>query len=360
MKKIAILFTVIFLFVNSSLSAQQRTASITFTEESFDFGKIKEADGLVTHKFSFTNTGTVPLLIQNAQPSCGCTTPDWTKQPVMPGAKGFVKATFDPNGRPGTFDKSITVFSNADRPTVTLKISGSVAPKPLAVMDEYRFPMGDLKLNTSFISFGKVGPLSKMDTIIRFINAGKEPLNIKLLNIPVSLKASFKPEVIKPSQKGEIYIVYDASKKNDWGFLFDYVTFTLNGKQDPAYKITVAAEITEDFSKLTPKQLENAPKIKFENTNFNFGTIKEGQKSTYDFNFKNEGKSELILRKVVPSCGCTTTTPKDMKVKPGGSSTIHVVFDSSGKKGSQSKTITIITNDPQTSNLMLWIKGTVE
>ena len=108
--------------------SQQRTASIKFNEESFDFGKIKETDGPVSHVFSFTNTGSVPLLVQNAQPSCGCTTPDWTKQPVMPGAKGFIKATFDPTGRPGTFEKTVTVYSNADRPTVTLRFSGAVIP----------------------------------------------------------------------------------------------------------------------------------------------------------------------------------------------------------------------------------------
>ena len=204
-----------------------------------------------------------------------------------------------------------------------------------------------------------MSPLAKMDTTIKFINSGKVPLSIKILAMPGVLKATFKPEVINPNQKGEVYLLYDASKKNDWGFLFDNLIFTLNDKQDPAYKITVAAEIVEDFSKLTPKQLEKAPKMKFENTTFNFNSIKEGQKAEYDFTFKNEGKSELVLRKVVPSCGCTTTNPKDMKVKPGATSLIHVVFDSNGKKGSQSKTITIISNDPQNSNIILWIKGTV-
>src|SRR6266542_1757921 len=114
MKKIVFLALTFVLVFGISVSAQQRTASISFKEESFDFGKIKEADGPVNHVFVFTNTGSVPLIIQNVQPSCGCTTPDWTKQPVMPGTKGFIKATFDPSGRPGTFEKSVTVYSNAD------------------------------------------------------------------------------------------------------------------------------------------------------------------------------------------------------------------------------------------------------
>jgi hypothetical protein len=360
MRKLIISLTVTLLFVNWSVFPQQRAASITFTEEAFDFGKIKEIDGPVTHSFTFTNTGSVPLLVQNAQPSCGCTSPEWTKQPVMPGAKGYVKATFDPNGRPGTFDKSITVYSNADRPTVILKITGAVIPKPPTVMDEYRFPIGDLRLNTSFISFGKVTPLTKKDTTIKFVNSGKAPLTIKTLNLPPVLKAVFKPEIVNPNQKGELYILYDASKKNDWGFLFENLAFSINDKQDPAYKITISAEIVEDFTKLTPKQLEKAPKIKFESTLFNFGSIKEGQKAEYDFVFKNEGKSNLVLRKVTPSCGCTTTNPKDMTIKAGATSKIHVVFDSNGKSGNQNKTITLITNDPKNSSMILWVKGIVE
>jgi len=122
----------------------------------------------------------------------------------------------------------------------------------------------------------------------------------------------------------------------------------------------VSATLEEDFSVLTPAQLEKAPKIKFENVNFNFGSAKEGQKITNEYKFKNEGKSNLLLRKIITSCGCTTTSTKDMIIKPGESSAIKVIFDSSGKKGSQNKTVTVISNDPKSPNILLWIKGMVE
>jgi hypothetical protein len=340
--------------------AQQRTASIAFKEESFDFGKIKEASGLVSHVFVFTNTGSVPLIIQNAQPSCGCTTPDWTKQPVMPGAKGFIKATFDPSGRPGTFEKSVTVFSNADRSPLILKFSGAVIPKPLTMQDEYRFTIGSLRLTSSYIGFGKLSPTGKKDTTIGFINAGKEPVTIKFIGIPSCIKVNVMPVSIKPNEKGVIKISYDASQKNDWGFLVDYMGFSINNKLDQAYRITVSSTIEEDFSKLTPSQLDKAPKIKFENTNFNFGTLKEGQKAEYEYKFKNEGKTNLLLHKVITSCGCTTTSQKETTIKPGASSSIKVTFNSSGKKGPQNKAVTVISNDPKSPSITLWIKGTVE
>lgn len=360
MKKILLLAFSFALACGINVFGQQRTATISFAEETFDFGKIKEADGPVNHVFVFTNTGSVPLIIQNAQPSCGCTTPDWTKQPVMPGAKGFIKATFDPSGRPGTFDKNVTVYSNADRPNITLKFSGVVIPKPLTMQDEYKFTIGDLRLSNSYISFGKITPTAKRDTTVNIINAGKEPLTIKFYGYPNSLKVTAIPEILKPNQKGIVKISYDASKKNDWGFLIDYLNFSLNNKMDMAYKITLSATLQEDFSRSTKAQLDEAPKITFENVNFNFGSIKGGQKATYEYKFKNEGKSVLSIRKIITSCGCTTTSAKQMTIKPGQSSSISIVFDSSGKKGSQNKTVTVISNDPKNSNILLWIKGNVE
>jgi len=79
----------------------------------------------VTHEFTFTNSGTVPLVITNVQASCGCTTPDWSKDPVMPGGKGFIKATYSAASI-GAFDKSVTVTANVEEGFVSLRIKGEV------------------------------------------------------------------------------------------------------------------------------------------------------------------------------------------------------------------------------------------
>ncbi len=92
----------------------------------FDFGKIKQGVP-VTHEFSFTNKGKVPMIITNAQPSCGCTIPAWTKDPIPPGGSGFVKATFNA-AAPGAFDKSVTVTANVESGVVMLRIRGEVVP----------------------------------------------------------------------------------------------------------------------------------------------------------------------------------------------------------------------------------------
>ncbi len=104
---------------------------ITFDKNitTHDFGKIEEGT-VASYTFHFTNTGTAPVVISSAQPSCGCTTPDWTKEPVLQGKPGFVTASFNSTGRPGVFSKTVTVVSNSETPTITLTIKGEVVPKP--------------------------------------------------------------------------------------------------------------------------------------------------------------------------------------------------------------------------------------
>ncbi|PWK19424.1 uncharacterized protein DUF1573 [Arcicella aurantiaca] len=126
MKKL--LFVFAFLFVATFANAQ---GIIKFKTESHDFGKIEEGTQ-ATYTFEFTNTGTAPVVISNAQASCGCTTPDWTKDPVMPGKTGKVTASFNSQGRPGNFSKTVTVVSNSESPQIVLSIKGEVNPKSAA------------------------------------------------------------------------------------------------------------------------------------------------------------------------------------------------------------------------------------
>lgn len=100
-----------------------------FAKLEHDFGTIKEGDA-VEYTYSVKNTGEAPLIIQSAQPSCGCTVPDWTKTPIAPGATGFVKAKFDSKGKPGAQNKTITVTANTWPKQTVLRFRANVTPKP--------------------------------------------------------------------------------------------------------------------------------------------------------------------------------------------------------------------------------------
>ena len=128
MKKILFLATLLILGV--SMSYAEGTAEITFEKKTHDFGKFSEKNPEVTCEFKFTNTGDAPLVIHQAVASCGCTVPEYTQEPVMPGKSGTIKVTYNGKGRyPGHFKKAITIRSNAKTATVRIFIQGDMEAK---------------------------------------------------------------------------------------------------------------------------------------------------------------------------------------------------------------------------------------
>jgi hypothetical protein len=105
--------------------ANPNAADFKFEREVHDFGTIKEGVQ-AEYVFKFTNTGKEPLVITNVQASCGCTTPKWTKEPVKPGESGSVTAIYNSKGRPGNFNKAVTITSNAKTAQKVLFIKGNV------------------------------------------------------------------------------------------------------------------------------------------------------------------------------------------------------------------------------------------
>ena len=99
--------------------------------------------------------------------------------------------------------------------------------------------------------------------------------------------------------------------------------------------------------------------FKFEKDEYNYGTIKQGDKVEYDFTFVNSGKEPLVITDAHGSCGCTVPTWPKEPIKKGEKGTIHVTFNSSGKMGMQDKTITLNSN-AKSNPKVLHIKGTVE
>lgn len=101
---------------------------IEFETTDHDFGTVKEGQK-VSYTYKFKNTGQAPLIVQSAQPSCGCTVPEWTKEPIPVGGTGFVKAEFDTNGKTNVQNKTITVTANTWPKTSTLRFKAMVTPK---------------------------------------------------------------------------------------------------------------------------------------------------------------------------------------------------------------------------------------
>lgn len=103
------------------------TETLQLKESGFDFGKIPQGRP-VTHAFEIVNTGDKPLLLENVQASCGCTTPEWSRAPIKPGATAVIKVGYN-SAAEGYFNKTITILYNTNQ-TKVLTISGTVYKMP--------------------------------------------------------------------------------------------------------------------------------------------------------------------------------------------------------------------------------------
>jgi len=110
----------------ASTALTELGTSIAFDSYKHDFGIIRESDGKVSAIFTFTNLGDSPLIITRVEASCGCTTPEWTQEPVASGGQGYIKATYDPTNRIYFFERSLTVYSNGNPSKILLSIQGTV------------------------------------------------------------------------------------------------------------------------------------------------------------------------------------------------------------------------------------------
>lgn len=354
-----------------SFAAQAQ--EITFKETKHNFGKIKESDGPVTHVFTFKNTGNKPLILQQVSASCGCTTPSWTKAPINPGKSGTIKAEFNPAGRNGSFNKNIRISSNATNTNPALYIVGTIEKKPPSLKDYYRQEMGKLNFRSTYAAFTKIKDSEVQTREIELVNLSEQPVTIAAKDVPPHIRVNFQQKTIRPKQKSKIEITLDATKAKQYGYSMNYIYLLIDGESNSRYRFMVSSNVKEDFSSWSKKELANAPKATFKNAKIknlanggkrvtvdhNFGTIKTGEKVKHIFHFQNTGKTDLVIRRTKASCGCTAIAPSQTIIKPGEKAEITAIFDSRGRKGPQSKTITVTVNDPEAPSVKLYLRGEV-
>lgn len=330
-------------------SAQPNASTMQFSSSVWDFGTIKELDGPVEHTFEFTNTGKNAFVIENVIVSCGCTTPEYTKAPVMPGKKGTVKIIFDPAGRPGVFSKDITVVSNGRRNRNTITVKGEVSPRPRTVEDDYPIPVGGgLRVDMTATGMGYIPRGATKSIVINYYNSSNAPITLAAVEHDKApyFKLDFSNTTLEPKGRGVLTITYDLRNADVWGRVENEFDITVNGRRcDMKFSSTGIA--ADDFSAISPEQSVMSPKAVFVNQYHNFGNVKAGSANRRSFTFVNDGGSPLVVRYVKCGDGVTTTLRAGTTVPAGGElnfdTTLTIGNDAKGKVNGD---ITIIFNDP--------------
>lgn len=341
-----------------------QTPVITFEKTTHDFGKINEADGRVTTVFVFKNEGMSPLVLSNVRASCGCTTPKWTREPIEPGQSGEITVTYNPNGRPGRFQKTVTVTSNASEPTIKLYIKGEVIPKAAKPVDQYPVKMGDLSLKSKAFNFGSITKGSNKMVKIEYANQTDHPITVDLLLREND--AHFKPHVtlpnVEPGQSGEFQISLQSDECPLYGPINTKAYVMVNGKREMSdnYQVSLNANIKEDFSHLTVEQLQQAPIVET-SRDINLGTLVKGKKTTAKITITNVGINPLYIRRIISNDPKIKVITPKAPIKGGRKIDLKVELDNTNVQPAQyARSITLITNDPKKPVINIQLKWVVE
>ena len=346
-----------------SLAAMSQKAVISFEVKTHDFGKVNEADGKITHVFDFTNKGVTPLVVNKVQASCGCTTPTWTKEPIEPGKKGTITVTYNPSGRPGTFTKTITVYSNASDEQMVLTIHGEVIPKANGENSTYPVVLGAIHSKAKVIQMNNVDKGKIQSRVLEIKNTSNSPVKPTVENLPAYISVSVTPETLKPNEEGKLTFSFISKNCAQWGPVSDDVYISLNGqkKYSEEYKLTIAGNIIEDFSKMTLDQKRKAPILEIPVRSLNLGTMREGTKRVGKFKVNNKGQNALEIRRLINNSKELMVRSAKTKITGGKSSSIFISLDTRNlSEGDYKKSITVQTNDPENSFIILILSWKVQ
>jgi len=360
MKKLS--FVLVMCLASMTLKSQYSITALKFSETQHDFGVFREEAGRQTYNFIVTNAGNQPLVIQKVTASCGCTTPEWTRQPIPPGGQGKVTAIYDPANRPGFFDNTLTVYTNTKPASTTLTIKGEVTPREKTVEELFTFPVGAVRFESNQLAFTNVKKTEKKTNVMQLINTSKEKVRVEFDILPPHLTLIINPGTLNPGQKASVEGTYDATKNAGWGFVNDLIKIKLNGVVQNNVFYYISANLVEDFSSLSKEDLANPPVFKLASTTYDLGKIKGSTQYDVEFKFTNEGERDLIIRHIRATCGCTAIQQgnQGVGIKPGESSSIKAVFNSGGYKGPITKVIYVYANDPKNSEVVLTLNADVE
>ena len=338
---------------------------IQFDQTTYDFGLIREEGGKVTARFNFTNVGTEDLILKSVRPGCGCTAANYTKTAIAPGQRGFIDATYNPANRPGSFNKNIKVTTNepemnVEKPTPhMIFIKGNVTPKHKTPFEKegYTLGQGMVRIKNNSTKLDVLNTQQHLDTF-QIKNFGTKPVQVILNNNGFVSEAyrSFGPE-INAGEEGIIVLKYDASKRNDFGVIKDAVSFMTNDTIEPKKEVYYQVIIKEDFSKLSAGKLKKAPVVNLSKTFIDFGKVKQNTASTETITLKNDGKSDLIIRKFEANSSNININCPKMVLKKGESVDVTITYNSKRNKGKQTHSITLITNDPNNSQITINTKA---
>lgn len=346
-KTISIFLVALFVQAAYGQDASQSLSTMVFDAEVWDFGTIKEADGPVSHTFTFTNTGSQAFVIERTAVDCGCTTPDYSKRPILPGGKGEVTVTYDPAGVQGAFMRQVIIGSNNGQNRNVIVVRGEVVPRIKTVEEEFPYDMGGgIRLSRIFVNFGQIGQGRPVSTVVQYVNTSQRDVRVELkLSDDDDYFIVDMPSTACAGCRGDLTLTYDLSTGRNYGHKRHNVYFMTDGVQHkPNMSITATAILADDFSRVAQ---DNAPVAEIEPTFHQFGDVAGERVLGKEFVLTNTGKSDLVIRSVEYKGNVSSTLREGQTIAPGARVRATLSLDVTGMSpGVSTGSVVLILNDP--------------
>ncbi len=191
--------------------------------------------------------------------------------------------------------------------------------------------------------FGTIKQGQVVSHTFTIMNNGDDTLKIQSVITSCGCTAAeLQKKEIFPNET--INLKVDFNSKGKVGDQVKYISIASNDRENPTARLILKGKVLEEMYEEVAKT-DTLPMIEFKETTFDFGPMKEGQIVSHEFSFTNVGKSNLEIRNIQTSCGCTAAITSTKLLKPGESGSLKVEFDSTSKSGKLSRTITVTTNE---------------
>ena len=335
---------------------------IEWARKEHNFGRVDINLQYIRTKFMFKNTGNKPLVITNAVASCGCTTPNWTKDSVLPGDSGFVEVKYETIGRPGGFRKAVTVYSNSiNNAYVQLDILGDVYVEPVKA-EEKAPDYGKLYFSKQTLEFKTLRDNGTDTVQVRVVNGSLFTTEFEpLLPLPVFCKITGYPTTLEPNENALMTIILDGRLIKSYGFGAFEIPINSSSPVNPNMGLYVAYTRRQYFPKMNEKQLAKTARLKLSTPNelLDFGKHASGDVLDTMITFTNTGKSDLVIHEIYPECTCVRVTFNKNILKPGESMPVSFSYDTVTKNGTTTHSVWIVSNDPTKPERFLYLKTTL-
>ncbi len=309
--------------------------------------------------YTITNTGDEPLVVTEVESECACTVADWTKVPIKPGEKGIINVRFDAETL-GHFQKSVSVYTNAQPYLTYLYFNGEVVWKVKDFTQSHPYQIGEIRIDKKKLEFSDVSSGEESVLYIDLVNLSEDSYEPILMHLPPYLQMSATPAVLQKGERGVIKLSLDSKGLTDLG-LTQTSVYLSRHKGDTISEeneIPVSAILLPDFSALSDWEKSHAPQLRLSETEINLRAMSTKQSKSYrDITLTNIGKSPLQISKLQVFHPLMGVSLKKSLLQPGESTRLRVTLAKKEFDQKQDFRLLMITNDPSQPKIEINIKN---